>query len=330
MGGSGSSGSQPPQITNTSMVQNKDPWAPAGGYLLDAMGKANVLQNANIGYMPWTGPTQSAINPLLQQGLDQSTLMANQDANGTPGVNATRSFLQGQVENEGLSGGMKDYVLPNMQKMYSEAEGQQNPYLQAILDTQARQIGDKVNSSMSGAGRYGSGAHTDVLTRALAESANPILAQDYEARQQRRQGLLRDIDTIYTGGLGRAMQAGSMIPGMDQARYAGADRLMGLGQFYQQRGQNELNNAINMWNIGQTGPWDNLARYNAIISGAGALGGTSLSTGTGSVTNPSVAPPLSSRILGGAAVGAGLGSAIPGIGTGLGALGGAGLGYFLG
>lgn len=324
MGGSGGGSNQAPVVT--SQQANKDPWGPAQPYLMQSLNNAQGLWMGDLGMHPWTGPTQAAIDPRLQQGLDTTQSMAQGELGGTTGVNATRSFLQGQVENEGLSGGMKDYVLPNMQQMYSEADGQQNPYLQAILDTSNRQIADKVNSSMSGAGRYGSGQHADVMTRALAESANPILAQDYTQRQAMKQGLLRDIDTIYSGGLGRAMQAGQMIPGMDNARYAGADRLMGLGQFYQQRAQNDLNAQIDRWNAEQARPWENAARYAAIVGGAGGLGGTMSST----TATPSVAPPLSNRILGGAAVGGGLGSAFGPVGAGIGALGGAGLGYFLG
>ena len=50
---------------------------------------------------------------------------------------------------------------PELQSLYQQAQGDQNPYLQSILDTNNRRIGDRVNSSVSGAGRYGSGAHTD-------------------------------------------------------------------------------------------------------------------------------------------------------------------------
>lgn len=54
-----------------------------------------------------------------------------------------------------------------------------NTALQSILDRTARDVTGNVNSQFSQAGRYGSGAHTDVLSRNLAESQNSILADQY-------------------------------------------------------------------------------------------------------------------------------------------------------
>jgi len=97
---------------------------------------------------------------------------------------ATQNPLNKYEQQYGDVGGYADDTRSRYQTLYNEASGNQNPYLDAILATSNRRIGDTVGSSMSGAGRYGSGQHTDVAARAMAEAADPVLAQDYQARQQ--------------------------------------------------------------------------------------------------------------------------------------------------
>ena len=158
---------------------------------------------------------------------------------------------------------------------------------------------------MSGAGRYGSGQHTDVMARALAESANPVLAEDYNQ------------------GLQRAGQWAQLMPTLDQAQYAPAQSLMALGQYNQERAQNQINDQIKLYNAQQARPWEQVARYNAIAGGAGALGGTQFGTQTTPINNPSTLQ----KLLGGAAAGAGIGGSFGGpAGAGIGALGGGLLG----
>jgi hypothetical protein len=229
-------------------------------------------------------------------------------AGGTEGVNAARGLGLNMIQNEGLSG--------RLQSLYEQAQGNENPYLQAMIDTSNRQISDKIGSSMSGAGRYGSGAHTDVASRAMAEAANPVLAQDYARRQAQMQG-------IAEGGLQRAGQWSQLMPTLDEARYAPAERMMALGQYQQERSQSEIENQIKTWNAQQARPWENLARYNAIVGGAGGLGGTT----AGTTSTPINSPSTLQKILGGGLAGAGIGGSFGGpVGAGVGALGGGLLG----
>ena len=182
--------------------------------------------------------------------------------------------------------------------VYNEASGQQNPYLLQQLAAQDRRIGDKINSSMSGAGRYGSGAHTDVMARSLAEASYPVLAQDYTQRQQTRLGALGaqqgalagqqgalagqmgatqggvgvvgGISDIYNQGLQNAGRFAQLAPGLEEARYGPSDHMMGLGQYYTDREQKGLSDQINLWNAQQAYPWEQLQRYTGIAQGAGA------------------------------------------------------------
>jgi hypothetical protein len=323
--------SQQPVVT----TQTNDPWAPAQPFLQDIMQKSQNLYTGDVGYQPYLGKTQAEISPKTQWAMDTVHDIASAEPYGSKALQEARGLSKLMVQNGGLSQGQMGTVIPGMEKaagqfqsIYDDATGTENPYLQAILEANNRRISDKVNSGMSGAGRYGSGAHTDVLTRALAESANPILAEDYAARQNRRlqanQGMLGaygQMDDTYSGGLGRALQYAGMIPSLDAARYAGAERVGQLGAYEMGREQDEINSLIERWNLAESRPWEQLARYAGSIGGMGGLGGTQVTQ------RPSNAAPLGQTVMGGALSGALLGSKFfPGIGT----LAGAGLGGLMG
>ena len=114
-----------------------------------------------------------------------------------------------------------------------------------------------------------------------------------------------------------------MMPTLDEARLAGAQGMAGLGQFYQERGQKQLEDQIKLYNAQQSYPWEQLLRMNAVAGGAGALGGTQ----TGTQTTPINQPSTLQKLFGGAAAGAGIGGSFGGpLGAGVGAVGGGLLG----
>jgi hypothetical protein len=298
-----SSGGQQPVTQQT--TQTRDPWAASQGALTEAIGRSQSMLQHDEGYVPYSGQTQASVDPNLATGINTQSAIANANLYGTPDVLAGQQAATNMIQNQGLS--------PELRSLYQQAQGDQNPYLQAILNTNNRTIGDRVNAAASGAGRYGSGAHTDVMTRALAESADPILAQDYARRQQQQQDIL-------TGGLQRAGQWAQLAPTLDAAQYAPAERLASTGQFYQDRAQAALNDQIKLYNAQQARPWEQIARLNAIAGQAGGLGGTQVTA------SPIQQPSSTQSLFGGALAGAGLGSMFGPLGTGAGALGGGLLG----
>lgn len=60
-----------------------------------------------------------------------------------------------------------------------------NPYLEGIVDTTGRNVMNDVNSQFTAAGRYGSGAFTDVMTSRLAEAENALRYANYSDEMQR-------------------------------------------------------------------------------------------------------------------------------------------------
>jgi hypothetical protein len=303
----GSSSQPPPQQITTTQRQN-DPWTGAQPYINSALGSALNLYGSGIGYVPFGGNRMASLDPRVTSGLAMQEQLATNNLGGTPDVLAGIGTATQQLQNYGIT--------PQQQQLLDSISGQNNPYLENVLAANNEHIGDRINAAMSGAGRYGSGMHTDTMARALAQSADPILAQDYTQRRQLQSDILQ-------GGAQRAGQWAQLAPTLDQAQYAPAQNLAAIGQFYTDRNQQDINNQIQLWNQSQARDWEQLARYNAIISGTGALGGTS----TGTTSTPLPQSSTTSRLFGGALAGAGLGSAIlPGIGTGIGALGGGLLG----
>ncbi len=83
-----------------------------------------------------------------------------------------------------------------------------NPYLDRVLETTRRNIGDSVGSQFAQAGRYGSGAFTDVLSRNMLEAENSARMGDYNAQ------------------MGRMDQMAGMAPALAQADYLGLPEIL--------------------------------------------------------------------------------------------------------
>lgn len=383
----GQSNQQPQNLVTT---QNKDPWIGSQGFLTQAMGSAAGLYNSDTGYHPYTG--QAVVNPNTIQdtsaGIQRSRYLTDLEPFGsnnlqqarsqagqvigsqgiTPGIQGSIGGLQGlsgaygdimgaeglnsglQTTLQGLAGAAGQYG-----SIYGNNAGSSNPYLQGAIDAQGRKIADQVNSAMSGAGRYGSGAHTNVLSRNLAEASLPLLAQDYAQRQQTQlaatqgmqnalgqygdiysQGLQRQlaaaqgqgatqqtIADLYGQGLNRTGQFSQLTPALDAAQFANVDRSLQMGDIESQYQQALLKNQADIYNANEARPWEQIARYNAIIGGSGGLGGSTVTT----QPNINASAGGLQRGLGGALTGAGLGGSIfgaPGaaIGAGIGGLAG--------
>ena len=307
----GSSGGQTPVTQQT--VQSKDPWSVAQPALTSIISQAGNMQAGNMGYQPYPGNTTAPLlNPQTSLGFQNIYNLASSEPAGSANLQSARNLMGDLVTNQGLNEGLRT-AAGQYGDIYSRALGDQNPYLQGVIN---QQMG-KVNSAMSGAGRYGSGSHDAAIAQAIA----PTLAEDYNRRQQLQMAATGAQGDIYGQGLQRAGQAAQLIPQLDEARYAGAGHLMDIGQQYRQYEQALLDQQLKLWNAQQAYPWENLQRYAALAQGAGGLGGTQI-TSTPGATQPSQLQ----RILGGALAGGGMGSMFGPVGMGVGAAGGGLLG----
>lgn len=130
-----------------------------------------------------------------------------------------------------------------------------NPEFQGMVNRIGQSIRPNIDATFAAAGRGGSGAHANAYSSALADAAGNLAYQNYGDERNRM-----------TSALG-------MAPGLDAARFADAERLMQAGGVREGYAGMELQDALRRFNEQENLPWQNLARYQAIISG-GSPGST--------------------------------------------------------
>ncbi len=220
-----------------------------------------------------------------------------------------------------------------------------NPYLQQAIQNAAQPTIDAVQSQFSAAGRLGSGANMDVLSRNVGQIAQNMAFANYgdertrqmqasnmaigryDAERQRQMqaaaaSMAQDEAArqrqMQAAGLGlgqmeaerqRQMQALGMAPAMAAQDYVDFNVLAGVGDARRQQSQAELQDQINRFNFEQNTPAEKLAKYMALVGG-GQFGST------GTDTRPVFSNPLAEG-LGLATGAAGLGNMLFGRGGGL-------------
>ena len=149
----------------TKTVTKNDPWAPAQPYILK-----NLQQQDDV----FTS-SQPALSGFAQDQRDTYGRVA-------PGAEAGIMGAQGLV-NRNLSG----------------ANLTANPYLDAILGKTRADVTNSVNDQFGTAGRFGSGAHTDVLGRALADAENQARYGDYAQERSYQQDAIGQAQNLMGG-----------------------------------------------------------------------------------------------------------------------------------
>lgn len=234
-----------------SSTQTTTPWGPQGTQLRQIYsGIGSAYRRGDLGQIaPQSGLTQFAQDATVNRAL---------------GPNVTDQAI-GQAGRT-LSG---DYLQQGNPYFQDAIRYAQQPAIEGYQDA----VGS-VGSQFSSAGALGSGAYAqqrnradDTLARNLAGAATQAGLQSYESER------------------GRQQQALGLAPLLDQAGYAGLDRIAGVGAQQDAYTQAQLDT-----------PYRALQQYNAIVSGTPTFG---TSTGFQSQQNPS--NPLASGL------GAGLG-----------------------
>lgn len=303
--------------TTTSKVENKDPWAPAQPYLMDIMQNAGALHKMGAGSQTWGGPLIAGMDPSTSAGLGLTNQIAQQNIGSAAqpfsyGQNLMQSngltpgFDQPMATFGGIAQGGPTSSAANLAGMASGEDAGKNPYLMQMLDANAARIGNRVNSAMSGMGRYGSGGHTDVLARSIAEANNPLLAQAYESDRNRMLSASGQIDAsnraqdasrimgaqgqagILGQGLDRSAQWAGMMPQLSAMQYDPANRMLMTGAVGDARAQQELDAQRQLFEQQQQMPWQQLQRYLGSVSGLGPLiGNAGTTTGTADTSKSS-------------------------------------------
>src|SRR5262245_29385957 len=96
-----STGSSKPVVT----TETKTPWSGSIPHLTNVMGDAQSLYSGDVGYHPYMGQTQAAVDPLVSQGMGAAQSFATGDISGSQGVNAALGNQINLQNGQGLSPG---------------------------------------------------------------------------------------------------------------------------------------------------------------------------------------------------------------------------------
>jgi len=176
-----------------------------------------------------------------------------------------------------------------------------NPYSQALFNQMAGDVTSQVQSQFSKAGRLGSGANQEILSDSLGRLANEVYGDQYNRERQNQ------------------VAATQIAPQLGEMDYNDIGKLQQVGQERESLEMAKLQDAIARYDYGQTQPYQKLNYY------LGSLGAAVPST---TVSTQPVFRNTGAGLLGGALAGADLAGMIPGLGGGMGAIGGGLLGGF--
>jgi hypothetical protein len=156
--------------------------------------------------------------------------------------------------------GWQKFLDPNML-------GQGNPYLQSALSNANERAATGVNSAMSAAGRYGSGAHTDTLAKTLAENSTNALFGQYNQDVNNMMGA--------AGNMFNAGQAGQQNMGSAYNMAMQPGQTMGqLGSMNEDMAAKLAQEQMDKFYARRDAPLDVASRTMAVAGGAGSLGST--------------------------------------------------------
>lgn len=277
--------------SNTTTKNVSEPWSGVKPYLSSAYQDAqNIYKGGAPGYYPG--------NLVAPQSANTQTALQNLGQRGAAGSDLTRA-AQGQLQDT-LSGTYLNGETPGFQ-------GALNAATRPIIDNYTKTIMPGLDSNFSSAGRYGSGAHAmaegdaaNGLSNTLGDITSQMTYQNYgDERNRQIQGMLFAPEL--------ANQDYKDIAAQGEAG-AGQDAFA----------QSQIDAELQKYNYNANKDYNWASQYLGLLNGA--QGGSQTTTAPRPQANPFTGA------LGGAGVGAQIGSIIPGLGTGIGALAGGGLG----
>ena len=228
-----------------------EPWGPQQEPIKYTMSEARKLYDApGPSYFPQS--TVAGFSPEQQQAQQLGAARAT-------GGNQTMDMAEGYNQDV-LSG--KYLEDPNDGMMF-------NNIMQKVMP--------RVNSTFSGAGRYGSNLNMDTAARGLTEAYAPYATQ------------------IRQYGLGQMDAAANRAPSFAANDFTDINALNTIGQQKQEMGQNERTDAVNRFNYYQDLPSNKLAQYSGFIGGN--YGGTN--TSSTPYQQPSIWSQIGGAVLGG-------------------------------
>lgn len=231
--------------------------------------EASRLYNSGVGGNTYLGPTVAEMSDTTLGGVNQLA-----QAGQAWDTSASRPLFQGI----GAASVMPSYAEQNLGTI---ASGGDNPYFQEALQNQLGDTADMIQSRMSGAGRYGSGAHTGVLANDLGKISTQALSNQWNQNIQNQLAATGQMDASRLSGLGLGLQSAGQIANMDQQQFqnslTGADATLKAGGIMDNYGQKLLDDEINRFYSLDNQDWQRLGLLQSSAAGAAGPYGQQLS-----------------------------------------------------
>jgi len=309
-GGSGGGG----DVRYITQKTTSDPWGPQQDPLKFGFGQARDIYESGVPqYYP--GSTVTPMAPQTEQAL---RMTENRALAGNPLLGAAQTQAQSTLQGGGMTSPATGYYQNVMGGQYLN---QGNPYTQGLIDRVTGDVSRSIDTSRLGARRFGSPGHAEAISRGVSGAVAPLLFGQYGQERGMQQQAAAGLSGEYGAERQRQMGMIGAAPGLAAADYADPQQLAAVGAGREAQSQAELADLVNRWNFNQNLPAEKLGQYMSLIGGG--YGGQGMST------YPVTSSPGQS-FLGGASMGAGIGSmlGLPGWGIGASALGGGMLGMY--
>ncbi len=254
MGGGGGGETTREVITTESSNEPPEYALPA---LKKGVNHAQDLFDQGIGAQPYTGTT---VTPWSQNTIGaQDDILALAGANtGGQGVSG---FMQGIIGRGGFTpeqAQSRDYLSKVGDNPFDLG---QNAAYQGYKTAQLDDLQTRIAQEVGARGRAGSNMHTQSLVRELGRRGDEMdLAQ--MSRMDALNSQRFNLGQQGMGNVGEAYMSASLP----------AEDLMRVGQMDEDLYRRILDDELRLFNETQMLPWENLARMNAIATGAGQFG----------------------------------------------------------
>jgi hypothetical protein len=267
----------------TTTTQNNDPWSGAQPALKTALGNAENLYKSGVGFQPYTGST---VVPYADQTM--AGMQGIQDAStGAMGSFDTTGFLRNLLSGSSGLTGMQQGVADQWGGVAAGNElFGQNPAFQRVLKQAQDDTALYSDLGASGAGRYGSAAHTNVMARNIGNLTDRMLTNEYGRQLGRQDAARTNLANMGQQGLQNRFGAAGALPAAWQAQFAPEQSLMGVGSMYEDLYGRTLGDNLRIFQETQQAPLNAVEWLNAIGSGAGSIGGSGTTTAQTPGTNP--------------------------------------------
>lgn len=262
---------QPTQTT----VSGGQPWNAAQPALKTSLDAAQNLYAKGIGPQVYTGSTVIPYSQPTQSGMNQMQSAAT-------GWWPAFQDNFGRTTEIAAQGGLNDLQRSSVAQLQPMASGEMlvknKPFTDAVVNRQADLIQNRIAEQAGSMGRYGSGAHQTLLTRDLGDLANQAYSQDYNRERQYMQDAIGSIFNAGQQQYSNQLNNTNALSNAYNAAMLPSQTLRNVGSMYEDLATRQKNDELRIFNEAQNTPWEQVARLNAIASGAGSLGSSNTQT----------------------------------------------------